>query len=119
MWGRRNALLRNGIASSNTGGSVSGAGTGWSWSISAVGLPRCTGRRHTVARGAKLANRPVKPRPLVSESGRSSGVQERDDRTDPTVVVVRFVQVQFGENAADMLFDGALGNPQSPCDAGI
>ena len=43
--------------------------------------------------------RPQEPRPIACESGRSSRVQEPDDRTDPTVVVVRLVQVQFGENA--------------------
>jgi hypothetical protein len=52
-------------------------------------------------------------------SFRSAGVEKRDDRADPTMVVVGLCQAEFGENAANVLFHGALGHPQPPANAGV
>src|SRR5215208_558556 len=49
----------------------------------------------------------------------SSGVEERDHRPNATVVVLRFGEAHLRQNAADVLFDGAVGHPQPPGDARI
>ena len=41
------------------------------------------------------------------------------DGEDAAVVIVGLVQVQLGEDAADVFLDGALGDPEPPCDAGV
>jgi hypothetical protein len=46
------------------------------------------------------------------------GLQERDHREDPAVVVAGVRQLELGEDAAHVLLDGALGDPQAAGDAG-
>jgi hypothetical protein len=41
------------------------------------------------------------------------GLQERDHREDPAVVVAGLRQLGVGEDAAHVLLDGALGDPQA------
>src|SRR5207253_8412770 len=49
----------------------------------------------------------------------SADLEECDHGEDAAVVIVGLVQVQLGEDAADMFLDGALGDPEPPCDAGV
>jgi hypothetical protein len=49
----------------------------------------------------------------------SSGLEEGDRREDAAMVVAGLVEVQSGHDAADMLFDGALGDSQPTADAGV
>src|SRR5262245_30352601 len=50
---------------------------------------------------------------------RSVGLEEGDHGEDAAVVVVGLVQVQLGEDGADVLLDGAFGDPQPPGDADV
>jgi len=52
-------------------------------------------------------------------TGRSASLQEGDDRTDAAVIVAGLGQVELGQDAAHVLLDGALGDPQSAGDARI
>jgi glutamyl-tRNA reductase len=66
---------------------------------------------------------PLRSASRVAPSGpdavRSAGLEEGDHRQDPAVIVAGLGEIQFGEDAADMLFDGALGDPQPATDAGV
>ena len=49
----------------------------------------------------------------------SAGLQEGDHGQDAAVVIVGLVQAQLGQDAADVFLDGALGDKEPPCDAGV
>src|SRR6185436_20539159 len=48
-----------------------------------------------------------------------TSVEVGDHRKHTTVVVFGLGQAQFHEDAADVLFDGAFGDPELACDSGV
>src|SRR6201987_1814814 len=49
----------------------------------------------------------------------SAGLEEGDRGEDAAVVIVGLGQVQLDEDAPDVFLDGAVGDEEAPCDAGV
>ena len=52
-------------------------------------------------------------------SNYSAGIQEHEHREHPTVVIVGCGQLELGQNASDMLFDGTLADKQPIGDSAV